>query len=146
MAQQLREDLRIQHPSQATRTTQDGGSASARPNAGANGNANGRRALSDSTTFNIVHATPARTASAKSGKQLSNRSGAHLKPPRAEYSSAPAAAGRGKRADVTSDITGMTGLMATPAKGGAFDSIERNGNVGGDAAGMYLLSDRWAVS
>ena len=41
---------------------------------------------------------------------------------------------------MTSDITGMTGLMATPAKGGAFDSIERNGDVGGDAAGMYLQS------
>ena len=111
MARQLKEDLRSQ-PSQRSVPAP-------------------RRALSDSTTFNIAQAVPVR--SEKTSKNRSTRD-AHLRPPRAEQS---APAGSRRRADITSDITGMTGLMGTPAKGGAFLSIGRDGDVGGDAAGMF---------
>jgi len=40
----------------------------------------------------------------------------------------------------SADVTGMTGLMDTPAKGLAHGSINKNGNVGEDAAGKLSCS------
>lgn len=40
-----------------------------------------------------------------------------------------------RKPDNLADVTGMTSLMATPAKGLIFDSLENNGDVGGMSAG-----------
>lgn len=39
------------------------------------------------------------------------------------------------RRDLSADVTGMTGLMATPAKGGQYENLGKNGEVGGDTGG-----------
>ncbi|XAO23257.1 hypothetical protein I312_102035 [Cryptococcus bacillisporus CA1280] len=39
-----------------------------------------------------------------------------------------------RKSDTSADVTGMTALMATPAKGLIFDSLENNGDVGGMSA------------
>lgn len=41
--------------------------------------------------------------------------------------------------DDSADITGMTGLISTPAKGQAFGTLGKDINVGGDSGGMYRL-------
>lgn len=83
-----------------------------------------RRALSDSTTFNVIQPTPPRSIKSAQPKPKQPIIRTHV--------SAPT---RGKRADLTADITGMTGLMATPAKGGAFDTLGKNGDVGNEVGG-----------
>jgi hypothetical protein len=47
----------------------------------------------------------------------------------------PASAPTRLRPHDSADVTGMTGLLETPAKGLAHGSISKNGNVGDDAAG-----------
>lgn len=37
--------------------------------------------------------------------------------------------------DTSADVTGMTGLMGTPAKGGQYENLGKNGEVGGDTGG-----------
>jgi hypothetical protein len=89
-----------------------------------------RRALSDSTTFNVIQPTPVKSGATRTGKSKASAGSNRA------HASAPT---RGKRADLTGDITGMTGLMATPAKGGVFDTLGKNGNVGGDAGGELRM-------
>lgn len=36
------------------------------------------------------------------------------------------------------DVTGMTGLMETPAKGGEFGGLDKNAQVGGDNGGELV--------
>ncbi|KAI9635287.1 uncharacterized protein MKK02DRAFT_43969 [Dioszegia hungarica] len=85
-----------------------------------------RRALSDSTAHNIQQgAVPAAQGKGKA-RRVSTLQG--QQEPR-RTSSAPA----GRRGDTSADVTGMTGLMATPAKGGAYEVLGKNGEVGGDA-------------
>ena len=36
------------------------------------------------------------------------------------------------------DMTGMTGLLETPVKGGEYGTIDKNGNVGGEASGKCV--------
>lgn len=50
----------------------------------------------------------------------------------------PRAAPTGRAADVTADITGLTALLDTPAKGGAFDTLNKNENVGNEEQGGAL--------
>lgn len=92
-----------------------------------------RRALSDSTAHNIQH-NPATPAPSKGGKsrRVSALQQGQQDPTRRKVHSAPA----GRGGDLSADVTGMTGLMATPARGGEFGSIDKNGDVGGDAGGM----------
>lgn len=44
-----------------------------------------------------------------------------------------------KNPDASADVTGMTALMATPAKGLIFDSLENNDDVGGEPAGEHSI-------
>lgn len=52
----------------------------------------------------------------------------------------PASAPTRLRPHDSADVTGMTGLLDTPAKGLLHGSIGKNGDVGDDAAGKLCLS------
>lgn len=52
----------------------------------------------------------------------------------------PASAPIRLRPHDSADVTGMTGLLDTPAKGLVHGSINKNGNVGDDAAGKLVYS------
>jgi hypothetical protein len=86
-----------------------------------------RRALGDTTIHNIPQPIAQYPAAAKSkGKP-------------AGVPQRPASAPTRLRPHDSADVTGMTGLMDTPAKGLAHGSINKNGNVGEDAAGKSHL-------
>nr|XP_031861374.1 uncharacterized protein CI109_003346 [Kwoniella shandongensis]KAA5528446.1 hypothetical protein CI109_003346 [Kwoniella shandongensis] len=85
-----------------------------------------RRALSDSTIYNVAH-TPA-PATTRPVKDKGDRLRA-LQDENRRSASAPV---RGTR-DLSMDVTGLTALMATPAKGGEFGTLGKNGDVGGDS-------------
>jgi hypothetical protein len=53
----------------------------------------------------------------------------------------PASAPTRLRPHDSADVTGMTGLLDTPAKGLLHGSIGKNGDVGDDAAGELLFPD-----
>ncbi|WVF70618.1 hypothetical protein IAT40_005410 [Kwoniella sp. CBS 6097] len=86
-----------------------------------------RRALSDSTSHNVQ-----RTPVAKQFGSKTN--GNRVKAIQEEIRRSASAPVRGAR-DQSMDVTGMTNLMATPAKGMEYGTIGKNGDVGGEAAG-----------
>ncbi|OCF33341.1 hypothetical protein I316_05083 [Kwoniella heveanensis BCC8398] len=88
-----------------------------------------RRALSDSTSHNIIHKTPVVKQQA-----YSKTNGNRVKAIQEEIRRSASAPVRGAR-DQSMDVTGMTNLMATPAKGLEYGTIGRNGDVGGEGAG-----------
>jgi hypothetical protein len=83
-----------------------------------------RRPLGDTTVHNI---TQTRTQDQKSKPKVVQDT-----PQRS--ASAPTRL----RPHDSADVTGMTGLLDTPAKGLAHGSINKNGNVGDDAAGKLI--------
>ncbi|WVQ97310.1 hypothetical protein IAU59_004421 [Kwoniella sp. CBS 9459] len=87
-----------------------------------------RRALSDSTSHNIQR-TPV-VKQAYSSKTNGNR----VKALQEEIRRSASAPVRGAK-DQSMDITGMTNLLATPAKGWEYDTIGKNGEVGGQIGG-----------
>jgi hypothetical protein len=93
-----------------------------------------RRALSDSTAHNVPvqrgAMTPGRTK--KGGNVPGGPGKDRLRALQDENRPRSAPAGR---TDGFGDITGMTGLLETPAKGGEYGSLDKNGDVGGDAGG-----------
>jgi hypothetical protein len=93
-----------------------------------------RRALSDSTAHNVPvqrgAMTPGRTK--KGGNVPGGPGKDRLRALQDENCPRSAPAGR---TDGLGDITGMTGLLETPAKGGEYGSLDKNGDVGGDAGG-----------
>ena len=86
-----------------------------------------RRALSDTTAHNILTPAPRRAKGRIEGLKENVR-------PR----SAPIPAG--------GDITGMTGLLETPAKGAEYGSLGRNTDIGGESAGELELERQWDMS
>nr|XP_019000554.1 uncharacterized protein I203_06972 [Kwoniella mangroviensis CBS 8507]OCF64015.1 hypothetical protein I203_06972 [Kwoniella mangroviensis CBS 8507] len=83
-----------------------------------------RRALSDSTTHNIQ--TPAPTSHARKGDK-----GDRIKMLQGENRRSASAPIRSNK-DNSMDVTGYTNLMATPAKGGEYGTLGKNGEVGGE--------------
>lgn len=49
------------------------------------------------------------------------------------------------RVEQSGDVTGLTGLMETPAKGGEFGGLGKNGEVGGNAGGTLTLESTKGV-
>ena len=80
-----------------------------------------RRPLGDTTVHNI---TQTRTQNQKSKPKVVQ-----------DTPQRPASAPTRPRPHDSADVTGMTGLLDTPAKGLVHGSINKNGNVGDDAAG-----------
>ncbi|WVR05882.1 hypothetical protein IAU60_002908 [Kwoniella sp. DSM 27419] len=87
-----------------------------------------RRALSDSTAHNVQQ-TPSLRQPVKD-----KSSGNHRVRTIRDEARAASAPVRGYK-ESSLDVTGLTALMATPAKGGEYDSIDRNGDVGGEGSG-----------
>ena len=85
-----------------------------------------RRPLGDTTVHNI---TQTRTQNQKSRPKVVQ-----------DTPQRPASAPTRLRPYDSADVTGMTGLLDTPAKGLAHGSINKNGNVGDDAAGKLTGS------
>jgi hypothetical protein len=85
--------------------------------------------LGDTTLHNIATPGPKRKQQEK-GLQAERVGAIQKEGLKGRTISAPA-----RMANVTADLTGMTGLLATPARGGEFGSLGKNGEVGGDAAG-----------
>jgi hypothetical protein len=85
-----------------------------------------RRPLGDTTVHNI---TQTRTQTQKSKPKVVQ-----------DTPQRPASAPTRLRPHDSADVTGMTGLLDTPAKGLAHGSIDKNGNVGDDAAGKLSLT------
>jgi len=83
-----------------------------------------RRPLGDTTVHNI---TQTRTQNQKSKPKVVQ-----------DTPQRPASAPTRLRPHDSADVTGMTGLLDTPAKGLAHGSINKNGNVGDDAAGKPI--------
>ncbi|WVQ62201.1 uncharacterized protein L199_000340 [Kwoniella botswanensis] len=83
-----------------------------------------RRALSDSTTQNIQ--TPAPISHARKGDK-----GHRIKMLQGENRRSASAPIRSNK-DNSMDVTGYTNLMATPAKGGEYGTLGKNGEVGGE--------------
>ena len=84
-----------------------------------------RRVLGESTSHNVRahNQTPAARRTKPRVKALQDEG---------RRSSAPG------RVEQSADITGLTGLMETPAKGGEFGGLGKNGDAGGDAGGKML--------
>lgn len=93
-----------------------------------------RKVLGESSIHNVL---PARNRSTVRTPKVKNAAGGRVAALRDENgeSKRPRAAPIGRAADVTADITGLTALLDTPAKGGAFDSINKNENVGNEEQG-----------
>ncbi|KIR43506.1 hypothetical protein I307_03412 [Cryptococcus deuterogattii 99/473] len=85
-----------------------------------------KKPLGPSTSYNISRTPATRKATGK-GKVDRLRM---LQNEGKKAESAPTQ----KKPDTSADVTGMTALMATPAKGLIFDSLENNGGVGGMSA------------
>ncbi|KIR56325.1 hypothetical protein I315_01390 [Cryptococcus gattii Ru294] len=85
-----------------------------------------KKPLGPSTSYNISRTPATRKATGKSKvdrlRMLQNEG------KKAESAPTP------RKPDTSADVTGMTALMATPAKGLIFDSLENNGDVGGITA------------
>lgn len=86
-----------------------------------------KKPLGPSTSYNISRTPATRKTTGKSKvdrlRMLQNEG------KKAESAPTP------RKPDTSADVTGMTALMATPAKGLIFDSLENNGDVGGITAG-----------
>ncbi|WWC66256.1 uncharacterized protein I206_100157 [Kwoniella pini CBS 10737] len=88
-----------------------------------------RRALSDSTTHNIIKVlAPTRKEKATRLQNLQDEN--------RRSASAPIRSTK----DNSMDITGYTNLMATPAKGNEYGTLSKNGEVGGDSASVNIAS------
>lgn len=108
-----------------------------------------RRALSDSTAQNV----PVQRGAMTPGK--TKKGGNVPGGPDKDRLRALQDESRPRTAPVKSvglgDITGMTGLLETPAKGGEYGSLDKNGDVGGDAGGepsnvSIRFHMRWSVN
>ena len=87
-----------------------------------------RRVLGESTTHNAQQ-TPA-------PRRMKEKSRVRTLQDEGRRSSAPG------RVEQSADVTGLTGLMETPAKGGEFGGLGKNGDVGGDSGGTVLKPER----
>ena len=89
-----------------------------------------RRPLGDTTVHNITQsqARPQHVAASKPKPKIVQ-----------DTPIRPASAPTRLRPHDSADVTGMTGLLETPAKGLVHGSIGRNGDVGDDAAGELCL-------
>ncbi|CAD6565637.1 MAG: hypothetical protein TREMPRED_001621 [Tremellales sp. Tagirdzhanova-0007] len=81
-----------------------------------------RRVLGQSTSHNVQSQTPA-------PRHVKEKSRVRALQDENRRASAPG------RVEQSEDITGLTGLMETPAKGGEFGACGKNGDFGGDAGG-----------
>lgn len=100
---------------------------------GEGGNARQRKVLGETNIHNIGIATPGPKRLAGNGKEK-ERVKALQKEGNRRTTSAPA-----RLANTTADVTGMTGLLQTPAKGGEFGTLGKNGEVGSDVGGKLSL-------
>lgn len=83
-----------------------------------------RLVLGESTVHNVQAQTP---APRRTGPK--DKSRVRTLQDEGRRSSAPG------RVEQSADVTGLTGLMETPAKGGEFGGLGKNGEAGGDAGG-----------
>jgi hypothetical protein len=128
MARELEEELRYRKQTQL-----------APPIVPVAGSGAQRRVLSDSTAHNVQqqHHSGSMTPAPKNVPQKDRVRA--LQSENRRPVSAPAGRGTG---DVTADVTGMTGLMETPAKGAGHGTLGKNEDVGGDAGGEHTREMR----
>lgn len=93
--------------------------------------ANQKKVLGESNRHNINIQAP--TASTKSANQGAGKD--RLRVIQDESRRPKSAPARSTGFDYSADLTGMTGLLETPARGGAFGALDKNGDVGGNVGG-----------
>nr|XP_018267304.1 uncharacterized protein I303_01289 [Kwoniella dejecticola CBS 10117]OBR89462.1 hypothetical protein I303_01289 [Kwoniella dejecticola CBS 10117] len=100
-----------------------------------------RRALSDSTSHNVMKAQAQTPVPPRKEKSININNRIHsLQDENRRPASAPCPLRSANVKDSSMDVTGYTNLMATPAKGFEYGTLGKNGEVGGDPASANIAS------